>query len=366
MAKAVIRLGDDTSHGGKVVTASARKTIDGIPAALWGDRCSCPIEGYDACAICGGEPEALYGGLSVAREWHKTGCGAVFMPFQRRRCNVSPRVKAETRIPVSGIAAIPVRQPMNNQLFKGEVRFMGRRAKTPLRSRPFRLVDENSKEVPAFGSTDAEGVTKEIATKKSTPFGSHFGADPVLEQVVVCGLSKVCKGDLVEVGIGIKKRLVIMLYTKLNHDDGAFQEAAETRRREIEVAGTYAPGRDPLPCDSTGRAGDLEQKWGEVQTLETNRPCSVEEMHLFTHGSKGGANGDGVKLPVSGANHGTPEKPETEALPKLLWTPFAKLRLYGCARSSSQLYLWAFWRRRNGLTGKGGGKRAIPMGGKQP
>ncbi len=94
MARAVIRLGDDTSHGGQVITASARMTIDGIPVALWGDRCSCPIDGHDTCVICEGEPEALYDGIPVALEGHKTDCGAVLIPTQINRCNMSPLVKA--------------------------------------------------------------------------------------------------------------------------------------------------------------------------------------------------------------------------------------------------------------------------------
>lgn len=107
MARAVIRLGDDTSHGGKVITASARMTIDGIPVALWGDRCSCPIDGHDTCVICEGEPEALYDGIPVALEGHKTDCGAVLIPSQLQRCNVSPLVKAEAMVPPYGEPKVP-------------------------------------------------------------------------------------------------------------------------------------------------------------------------------------------------------------------------------------------------------------------
>lgn len=93
MSRAVIRLGDDTSHGGKVITASARMTIDGIPVALWGDHCSCPREGHDNCVICEGEIEAIYDGRPVALEGHKTSCGATLIASQHTRCHVSPLVK---------------------------------------------------------------------------------------------------------------------------------------------------------------------------------------------------------------------------------------------------------------------------------
>ncbi len=111
MARAVIRLGDDTSHGGKVITASARMTIDGIPVALWGDRCSCPIDGHDTCVICEGEPEALYDGIPIALEGHKTDCGAVLIPTQINRCNISPLVKAKGEAPVKETPPAPIAAP---------------------------------------------------------------------------------------------------------------------------------------------------------------------------------------------------------------------------------------------------------------
>lgn len=106
MPRAVIRLGDDTSHGGKVITASARMTIDGIPVALWGDRCSCPIDGHDTCVICEGEPEAIFDGRPVALEGHKTDCGAVLIASQLRRCNLSPLITAE-----GAVAGEPIGTP---------------------------------------------------------------------------------------------------------------------------------------------------------------------------------------------------------------------------------------------------------------
>jgi len=43
MSRAVIRLGDPTNHGGKVLGSGApRFTVDGVPVALKGDPCSCP------------------------------------------------------------------------------------------------------------------------------------------------------------------------------------------------------------------------------------------------------------------------------------------------------------------------------------
>jgi uncharacterized Zn-binding protein involved in type VI secretion len=79
----VIRLSDGTSHGGKVVEVAAKHyTIDGIPAACVGDRCSCPIPGHDGCTIAEGNPKHLIEGVQVAYEGHKTSCGATLVSSQ--------------------------------------------------------------------------------------------------------------------------------------------------------------------------------------------------------------------------------------------------------------------------------------------
>lgn len=73
----VIRLGDATSHGGKVVKVSATHfTIGGTAVACVGDQCSCPINGHDNCTIAEGDPTHVIDGIAVAYDGHKTTCGA--------------------------------------------------------------------------------------------------------------------------------------------------------------------------------------------------------------------------------------------------------------------------------------------------
>lgn len=74
--KGVIRLGDSTSHGGKVIVASGRAFVNGIPVARQGDACICPIKGHSNCVIAQGDPLVLEGGKPVAFDGHKTSCGA--------------------------------------------------------------------------------------------------------------------------------------------------------------------------------------------------------------------------------------------------------------------------------------------------
>jgi uncharacterized Zn-binding protein involved in type VI secretion len=76
----VIRLGDPTSHGGKVQCVSADHfTVDGIAVARVGDVCSCPIHGHNNCTIAEGDPSHLIDGVAVAYEGHKTTCGAILI-----------------------------------------------------------------------------------------------------------------------------------------------------------------------------------------------------------------------------------------------------------------------------------------------
>ncbi|MGO4478311.1 PAAR domain-containing protein [Massilia sp. 2TAF26] len=76
----VIRLGDPTSHGGKVESVSATHfTVGGIPVARVGDKCSCPIKGHDNCTIAEGDPHHVIDGIAVAHEGHKTTCGATLI-----------------------------------------------------------------------------------------------------------------------------------------------------------------------------------------------------------------------------------------------------------------------------------------------
>jgi uncharacterized Zn-binding protein involved in type VI secretion len=73
----VIRVGDATSHGGKVVSSSAiHFKIHGVPVACVGDPCSCPIPGHDNCTITTGSPHHLIGGKQVAFDGDSLSCGA--------------------------------------------------------------------------------------------------------------------------------------------------------------------------------------------------------------------------------------------------------------------------------------------------
>lgn len=73
----VIRLGDATTHGGKVVSVAATHfKVDGIAVACVGDPCSCPVNGHSDCTIATGSPHHKIDGKSIAFDGDKTSCGA--------------------------------------------------------------------------------------------------------------------------------------------------------------------------------------------------------------------------------------------------------------------------------------------------
>jgi uncharacterized Zn-binding protein involved in type VI secretion len=67
MALPVVRLGDTTSHGGKVISASMTHSISGIGIARVGDP------------IVEGAPTYLIGGRMVALHGHRSACGCTLV-----------------------------------------------------------------------------------------------------------------------------------------------------------------------------------------------------------------------------------------------------------------------------------------------
>lgn len=75
MKKGVVVIGDKTTNGGEVISASSKYTINGKPAALVGDKVSCPIPGHGTNQIVEGSPSRTCGGLAVVVDGCKSQCG---------------------------------------------------------------------------------------------------------------------------------------------------------------------------------------------------------------------------------------------------------------------------------------------------
>ncbi|WP_426336667.1 PAAR domain-containing protein [Pseudoduganella sp. R-31] len=78
--KNVIRVGDPTSHGGKVLASTAPHfLVGGKPVVLVGDRCMCPMTGHQNCVIVSGSDSQTINGKAVAYHGDKTSCGATLI-----------------------------------------------------------------------------------------------------------------------------------------------------------------------------------------------------------------------------------------------------------------------------------------------
>ena len=73
-------LGDATTHGGKIVSASSTLFVNGIQVALVGDLISCPEHGTNR--IIEGDPTAFENGVSVVVDNCLCECGCQVISSQ--------------------------------------------------------------------------------------------------------------------------------------------------------------------------------------------------------------------------------------------------------------------------------------------
>ncbi|WP_336285205.1 PAAR domain-containing protein [Citrobacter arsenatis] len=73
--KGVIRLGDKTTSGGMVLSASLNRNAYGKGIARVGDKAYCPLEGHGPNIIAEGEQTVKVDGKPVAFHGHRLACG---------------------------------------------------------------------------------------------------------------------------------------------------------------------------------------------------------------------------------------------------------------------------------------------------
>lgn len=79
MGLPIVRLGDKTSHGGEVITASPTHSIAGIGIARVGDQVTCPRAGHGTNKIIEGAVTYTIGSRMVALHGHKCECGCTLI-----------------------------------------------------------------------------------------------------------------------------------------------------------------------------------------------------------------------------------------------------------------------------------------------
>ncbi len=190
-SRGVIRLGDYTTCGGRVITASARMTIDGIPVALWGDHCSCPLtepqhandqcggdpearcdnichgslnDRYNGIVICEGDIKAVYDDRPVALEGHKTNCGATLITSAHARCRMKPIIRNSVQPPVTGhgVTGAGGSTRKVEDVFDEQVQLTDFATGQPLAGAKYKIVTGSGK--THTGVTDANGKTMRVST----------------------------------------------------------------------------------------------------------------------------------------------------------------------------------------------------------
>lgn len=73
----VVRKGDTGSHGGQVITGSAKYRFEGKECARKGDLYACPFHGTNP--IVEGSAKYKVEGQEIARHGDKTACGAALI-----------------------------------------------------------------------------------------------------------------------------------------------------------------------------------------------------------------------------------------------------------------------------------------------
>ncbi len=75
MSKGFVLLGDKTTHGGTVISASSTTIVNGKKVALVGDMVSCPIPGHGTNPIIEGSSDWSSDGRAVVVDGCKCQCG---------------------------------------------------------------------------------------------------------------------------------------------------------------------------------------------------------------------------------------------------------------------------------------------------
>lgn len=79
MSKGFVLLGDKTSHGGEVISASSTMVVNSKKVALIGDEISCPVEGHGTNQIIEGSSEWSSDGKAIVVDGCHCECGCQVM-----------------------------------------------------------------------------------------------------------------------------------------------------------------------------------------------------------------------------------------------------------------------------------------------
>ena len=168
----VIRLGDRTSHGGYVVSATSRFIVMDQPVARLGDKCTCPKKGHNNCYIVEGDPDWTIDGVPVALEGHKLSCGAVLissMPNAGRE-DWSGNETGVDHVAGANLASSTAAQNERHE-FDQHFLVVDMSTGKPLLDFPYRLDLESGHSIE--GRTNSDGKTEKISSHNAEEVVLH-------------------------------------------------------------------------------------------------------------------------------------------------------------------------------------------------
>lgn len=77
MGAGVVRIGDVSSHGGRMITASANVNANGASVGRSGDLHRCPIVGHGTTPVNSTSAGTKVNGAGILRIGDRAGCGAI-------------------------------------------------------------------------------------------------------------------------------------------------------------------------------------------------------------------------------------------------------------------------------------------------
>jgi uncharacterized Zn-binding protein involved in type VI secretion len=368
----VIVLGDKTSHGGEVISASGegRYTIDGIPVACVGDKVSCPIKGHGPETIIEGDEYSTLDGKPIALEGCKVSCGAVLISEGQSRTTHSNDFVADEKFLASlGAEAAAAWAGYNNQkpkpyadMFKGiqndssrrntreEARPLKQQEKLPVYDEQVRLIYVDSYsgaekhaenveyelfsgstgKVLTQGKTDSNGLTERFSTSQPEQLEVIVYRSNEGKKVGVCTTNNT---DASVYDIHIPKgHLFFDIHYKVR--DKAFSRAARTERINAVKYNRYKKenGDDWLSFEISTEA-DFKQAWSKIFAMQQELDMEIQEGHIYSHASLsflGIAKTAGLEFRESPGEDGTLGFDEIFRLERLKWTKTSELHLYGC------------------------------------
>lgn len=167
MARNWIVMGDPTSSGGRVITASNRTDIEGMGVARVGDKATCPQMHKGVFAIVEGDSTIIIDGQPVALDGCALACGCRVMSSQQLRVYVSNTATTGGTASRNSAGTQPAATPLHSGRhlqFDQAIRFTGSQG-MPLRELPYTLHLSDGQTFS--GITSALGETSRVSTRES-------------------------------------------------------------------------------------------------------------------------------------------------------------------------------------------------------